>query len=106
MAEFEVGDWVYAGDWCYGQIAGLTDPDIAYVEFNTGTGGGCMAFDRDELHPAEPPVNMRNYMYEKLKSHIGHKIVCVSYGDADNPADICIECEDCCCVLISAEDFE
>lgn len=42
-------------------------------------------------------------MYEKLKPHIGHRISCVCYGDFKNPADICIECEDCCEVLVSAE---
>lgn len=45
-------------------------------------------------------------MYEKLKPHIGHNIVCVSYGDKDNPDDICIECEDCNEVLVSAETLE
>ena len=53
---------------------------------------------------------MDNYMYEHLRPHIGHRIVCVYYGDEDNPADICIECEDCNEVFISAEtedyDFE
>lgn len=49
---------------------------------------------------------MKNYMYEKLKNHIGHDIVCVAYGDINNPDDICIECEDCNEVLISAETFE
>lgn len=47
-----------------------------------------------------------NWMYEKLKQHIGHNIVCVAYGDINNPVDICIECEDCFEVLVSAEDFE
>jgi hypothetical protein len=47
-----------------------------------------------------------NYMFDKLRNHIGHNIVCVRYGDEDNTADVCIECEDCCEVLISAEDFE
>lgn len=47
-----------------------------------------------------------NYVFERLKPHIGHNVVCVYYGDADNPADICIECEDCCEVLVSAEDYE
>lgn len=46
-----------------------------------------------------------NHMYNKLKNHIGHSIVCVAYGDEKNPADICIECEDCCEVLVSAEDY-
>lgn len=47
-----------------------------------------------------------NYMFERLKNHIGHNIVCVYYGDKSNPADICIECEDCNQVLISAEDYD
>ena len=45
-------------------------------------------------------------MYERLRPHIGHNIVCVCYGNRDDPADICIECEDCCEVLVSAETFE
>lgn len=47
-----------------------------------------------------------NWMYEKLKPHIGHNIVCVAYGDINSPVDICIECENCNEILISAEDFE
>ena len=47
-----------------------------------------------------------NYMYEKLKPHIGHNVVCVCYGDINDPEDICIECEDCCEVLISSENFD
>lgn len=49
---------------------------------------------------------MKNFMYEKLKDHIGHNVVCVAYGDINDPVDICVECEDCCCVLISAEDYD
>lgn len=49
---------------------------------------------------------MGNYMFEKLKNHVGHDIACVSYGDPENPSDICIECEDCCEVLVSAETFD
>lgn len=49
---------------------------------------------------------MKNYMYEKLRPHIGHNITCVHYGKKnEGPVDICIECEDCNEVLISAEDF-
>lgn len=47
-----------------------------------------------------------NYLMQKLLEHRGHNIACVSYGDIDNPNDVCIECEDCNCVLISAEYFE
>lgn len=49
---------------------------------------------------------MINYMKDKLKNHIGHHIVCVCYGDVDDPVDICIECEDCNEILISSEDYE
>lgn len=49
---------------------------------------------------------MQNFMYKKLKPHVGHNIVCVCYGEPENPVDICIECEDCNEVIISAEDFE
>lgn len=42
-------------------------------------------------------------MMEKLKPHIGHKLACACYGDPIVPQDICIECEDCNEVLISAE---
>ena len=49
---------------------------------------------------------MENYIYEKFKEHIGHNIECVIYGDPENPVDICIECADCGCVLVSAEDFD
>lgn len=38
--------------------------------------------------------------YEELKKHIGHSIAIVSYGDNDN---IALECEDCNEVLM---DFD
>lgn len=43
---------------------------------------------------------------EKLKNHIGHNVVCASYGDKENPKDITIECVDCNEVLISCETIE
>lgn len=49
---------------------------------------------------------MGNWMYERLKPHIGHKIVCSYYGERVNPADICIECETCWEVLISSETYD
>lgn len=51
-------------------------------------------------------INNNNLVAEKLIRHIGHNIVCVFYGDREHPSDICIECEDCSEVLISAEDYE
>ena len=47
---------------------------------------------------------------EKLKPHVGHKIVCVAYGEPDLPVNISIECQDCNEVLFSidapAEEFD
>lgn len=48
---------------------------------------------------------MNNWMAKKLLPHVGHEISCVTYGDSEDPADVCIECEDCCSMLVSAEDF-
>ena len=47
---FEVDDWVYAGDWLYGQIADIDyDKGEALVEFDTGSGGGSVWFEFGEL---------------------------------------------------------
>lgn len=50
-------------------------------------------------------ISEENWLAEKLRPHIGHNLVCVPYGSADAPADICIECEDCGAVVVSAEDY-
>jgi hypothetical protein len=42
--------------------------------------------------------------YEDLRRHIGHKIVCVCYGEkGKDPDNVAIECEDCNEVLL---DFD
>ena len=46
--KFKIGDRVYAGDWCYGEIVRFED-DIAYIEFETCGGGGTVAFPIEEL---------------------------------------------------------
>lgn len=48
MQIFTVGDYVYASDWCFGEIVELTD-DGAYVEFETEFGGGTTFFGFDEM---------------------------------------------------------
>lgn len=53
MNKFNVGDWVYAGDWCYGQIVELGD-ECATVQFDTGSGGGSFSFELDALELAAP----------------------------------------------------
>ena len=47
-----------------------------------------------------------NWMMQKLYRHVGHYIVCVTYGDPDDPRDVCSECESCGCVLVSGEEFD
>lgn len=57
MHNFNVGDWVYAGNIVYGQITEIVEADgesYAYVEFDTGTGGGSLTFTLDDLQLAEP----------------------------------------------------
>ena len=42
--------------------------------------------------------------FEWMKRHVGHHITCVYYGNsANDPDDVCIECETCNEVLFSAE---
>ena len=49
---FQIGDWVYAADWCYGQIIDI-DEDSVWIEFETAGGGGTWAFDVDQVRLAE-----------------------------------------------------
>lgn len=42
-------------------------------------------------------------LWNLLSEHFGHHITIAKYGNPDNPADICLECEDCNAVLIDAE---
>lgn len=52
---------------------------------------------------------MRNYMnndmllWNKLLEHRGHNISIVSYGDDDDPLDVCLECDECGEVILDAE---
>ena len=41
-------------------------------------------------------------LWNELKKHRGHKVDIVSYGDWDNPANVCLECEDCGEVVLGA----
>lgn len=42
--------------------------------------------------------------FDELCSHIGHKIVCVSYGDEQAILNVAIECEDCSTVLFDIDN--
>ena len=43
-----------------------------------------------------------NVLWEILLNHRGHHVVIASYGDADDPADVCLECEDCNEIVLDA----
>ena len=44
------------------------------------------------------------YDFNDLRSHIGHKIVCVRYGQGDEVINVALECEDCHVILVDLED--
>lgn len=44
-------------------------------------------------------------LWDMLKSHIGHQVCIVAYGDTDDPMDICLECEECGEVILDAESI-
>ncbi len=48
-------------------------------------------------------MDVNSYLWDKLLSHRGHHVCIVTYGDIDDPANVCLECEDCGEVLIDAE---
>lgn len=51
---YEVGDYVYASDWCYGQITDVYE-DYVRVEYETPGGGGADLFGYDQITFADPP---------------------------------------------------
>lgn len=42
-------------------------------------------------------------LWNLLLKHRGHNVGIVSYGDPGDPADVCLECEDCGEVILDAE---
>lgn len=39
-------------------------------------------------------------LWDLLLRHKNHQVAVVTYGDSDNPADVCLECEDCSEVIL------
>lgn len=42
--------------------------------------------------------------FNDLRSHIGHNIVCVRYGQGDECINVALECEDCGIILVDLND--
>ena len=47
-----------------------------------------------------------NLLKEKLMEHRGHNVVIVTYGDYNNPQDVCLECQDCNAIILDAENYD
>ena len=43
--------------------------------------------------------------FEELKSHIGHRVVCVGYGKKGQYVNVALECEDCNEVLVDFDEY-
>jgi hypothetical protein len=43
--------------------------------------------------------------FESLKNHVGHKIICVGYGDSKDYENVAIECVDCDEVLMDYDKY-
>ena len=44
-------------------------------------------------------------LWNEIKKHRGHNVNIVSYGDWDDPTDVCLECKDCGEVVLDAEIY-
>jgi hypothetical protein len=49
---------------------------------------------------------MAAYTFEDMRNHIGHKIVCVRYGQGDECLNVAVECETCNTVLFDLHEGE
>ena len=92
MKKFNVGDWVYASDWCYGFITKIED-GFAVVEYETDRGGGNCSFMFEELKKVEAPK--RNALETLPQYHFGLDGFCSVLFDVftvEEYIDIDVEC--------------
>ena len=82
---FSVGDNVYASHWCEGTITEIKD-DVAYVEFCTSNGGGCLPFGLDELKHVPRQKN------EDIKNMSNHELGVIAKAFV-----ACGKCSSCPC---------
>jgi hypothetical protein len=43
------------------------------------------------------------YLFAKMRAHFGHQIEVAMYGQPDDPANVAIECLDCCEVIVDED---
>lgn len=92
MEKFNIGDWVYGSDWCYGVITDIKD-DFAVVEYETCSGGGNCSFMLEDLKKAEPPK--RNALETLPQYHFDRDDFCNVMFDVfttEEYIDIDVEC--------------
>ena len=92
MEKFNVGDWVYGSDWCYGIITDIED-DFAVVEYETCSGGGRCSFMFEDLKKAEPPK--RNALETLPQYHFDRDDFCNVMFDVfttEEYIDLDVEC--------------
>lgn len=56
----------------------------------------------ENIQTPKEPLNMNELLQVELLAHRGHNVSIVSYGDENNPASVCLECEDCGMVILDA----
>lgn len=49
--------------------------------------------------------NKDKILWDILMKHWGHHVEIAIYGDADDPADVCLECMDCNEILLDGEIY-
>ena len=92
MHIFKVGDWVYGGDWCYGQIMDIDEKkEEAVVEFDTGSGGGSMFFNLEDLQAAKAPTKLNNLPQYHFDRSEMTKVFFEVFTD-DEYTDVLVEC--------------
>lgn len=50
-------------------------------------------------------IDYDTLLWDALKAHHGHHVQVALYGDVDDLADVCLECEDCGEVILDAEIY-
>ena len=68
-----------------------TDINLQYEEVEALIYMALQDMDKNDFEEENNDV----FLWNELKKHRGHKVSIVSYGDWDNPVDICLECEGC-----------
>lgn len=90
----------------YGDMAGcvIVDEDVNLVMDDVFNGFSDLE-ENGWLESADDDPGFDNLLWDILKKHIGHDVSIVCYGEKDDPADICLECNDCNEVILDAEIY-